>query len=64
MEPAIAAIAPTSVGLWFTMGFAASPELVDTGYAGWNDIRHFCQECLLKNGVIRPDVEFRITVEQ
>ena len=46
------------------MGFAASPELVDTGYAGWNDIRHFCQECLLKNGVIRPDVEFRITVEQ
>ena len=46
------------------MGRAASPELVDTGYTGWNNVRYFCQECLLINGVIRSDVEFRITVEQ
>ena len=64
MEPAIAAVAPTSVGLWFAMGRSASPELVDTGYAGWNNVRHFCQEYLLINGVMSSDVEFRITVEQ
>jgi len=59
MEPAIAAVAPTSFGLWFAMGRAASPELVDTGYTGWNDVRHFCQECRLINGVMRSDVGLR-----
>jgi hypothetical protein len=64
LESATTAVALTSVESWFAMDRAASPELVDTGYAGWNNVWHFCQECLLINGVMRSDVESRITVEQ
>ena len=46
------------------MGPAVLPELVDTGNAGWYDVRHLCQERLLIDCAVSPSIELRITTEQ
>ena len=46
------------------MGRAAFPELMDTGYASWDDVRYFRQECLLISGVIGSEVEFCIPIQK
>ena len=44
------------------MGRAAFPELMDTGYASWDDVGYFCRRYLLMSSISIADVEFCIPI--